>query len=132
MAATQARKSDAGNPAAAMYPAVPCMSPNLKVAAMMKRPAKISRPTIMAIDCHSGVCVLVLIVHFRMPSVNPRVVPCADHVLDELLGVRIRGLLLGHLAAAVHHHQPIRDGEDVGQDVGDQDHRDALVAQSAN
>src|SRR5258705_6885036 len=42
------------------------MPRNLKVAAMMKRAANISRPTRMAIDCHRGADALMLI--GRSPS----------------------------------------------------------------
>ena len=40
--------------------------------------------------------------------------------------------LLGDLAAAVHDDDAVADGEDVGQGVGDEDHRHALVAQLAD
>ena len=59
-----------------------------------------------------------------------RILPRADHILHQLLGVRLGGHLLGDLSSAVHDDDPVGDGEGVGQDVGDEDNRRASIPQS--
>ena len=64
---------DSGNPAAAIMPAVPLMSRNLKVAAMMKRPAKIRRATRIAAVVQRGAAASRGIGGLRMGlSIDPR------------------------------------------------------------
>src|SRR5262249_19904839 len=65
-------------------------------------------------------------------AVFAHIVACADHIADELLRIRPGGRFLGDFTPAMHNDEAIGDGESVGQDMGDQDHRHATLTQPAD